>query len=186
VYEYVWDKYLEKNGISPSKVTFVPYSSLDEAAVSIRNGDMDAVWLGGNQTVRFKTFQGIHVLADISASGANISSYLILPRKYVSAHPDVVSNLLLALQEAIAYIPQHKQETADLVYRELKLPKEGVLQDLAGFNLYVGFSKEDFAHLQSLKTWLEQRGILKGHYELRDKINVAPLRKVLPKLVTYQ
>lgn len=186
VYEYVWFKYLETHGVDPKKVTFVPYSSLDEAAVSLKKGDMDAVWLGGGQTARFKTFTEVKVLGNVSTSGTNISSYLLLKRSFVEANPDVVSRLLLALQQAIDYIPGHKDETAELAFRELKLPKEGVLKELEGFNLTLGFTQEDYKHLQSLKAWTEQQGILKSNYDLKDKINVAPLRKALPKLVNFE
>ena len=47
VLEYVWTRYLEKNGVDPSMVTFVAYNSPDEAAAGIKRGDIDALWLRG-------------------------------------------------------------------------------------------------------------------------------------------
>lgn len=56
VLEYVWTRYFEKNGVDPSMVTFVAYSSPDEAAAGIKRGDIDALWQLGALVEKFKSF----------------------------------------------------------------------------------------------------------------------------------
>ncbi len=177
VYEYVWAKYLEKNNIDEKEVTYVPYSTPDEAIVSLQKGDMDAVWIGGALVDKFKAIKGVKALIDVSGSGVNISSYLLVDTAFVKNNPDAVSSVLKALDEGIRYIPDHKEETAEVAFKELKLPKDRVLEDLQSTNYTLGFTQEDYLHLQDVKKWVESKGILKDKYELKDKINIEPLKK---------
>jgi len=186
VYEYVWAKYLEKNNIDPKTVTYVPFSTPDEAIVSLHNGDMDAVWIGGALTSKFQTLKEVKQLATVLDSGVNISSYLMLDASFVKQNPDAVNGILKALDEGIRYIPDHADETADLAFKELKLPKDSVLQDLKYTNYTLGFSQEDFDHLQDVKSWAEKNGVLKTSYNLKDKINIDPIKKAFPDLLTYK
>ncbi|SDI01497.1 ABC transporter substrate-binding protein [Paenibacillus naphthalenovorans] len=186
VYEYVWAKYLEKNNIDEKEVTYVPYSTPDEAIVSLQKGDMDAVWIGGALVDKFKAIKGVKALIDVSGSGVNISSYLLVDTAFVKNNPDAVSSVLKALDEGIRYIPDHKEETAEVAFKELKLPKDRVLEDLQSTNYTLGFTQEDYLHLQDVKKWVESKGILKDKYELKDKINIEPLKKALPETVSYE
>ncbi len=185
VYEYVWAKYLEKNHIAGSEIKYVAFSTLDAAIVSLQRGDMDAVWIGGAMTAKFQNLKGVKALATVQDSGVNISSYLLLESAFVEKNSDTVASILKALDEGIRYIARHPQETADLAFKELKLPKDSVLTELDYTNYALGFSQEDFDHLQDVKRWVEDHGILKDKYELKDKINVKPLEKSFPGRLTY-
>lgn len=186
VYEYVWAKYLEKNNIAANEIKYVPFSTPDEAIVSLQKGDMDAVWIGGALIAKFQKLKGIKQLATVNDSGVNISSYLLLDANFVKQNPDKVTGIIKALDEGIRYIPGHEQETAEVVFKEIKLPKDSVLLDLQYTNYTLGFSQEDFDHLQDIKKWTEDNGVLKSKYELKDKINIEPLKKAFPELVTYK
>lgn len=186
VYEYVWAKYLEKNNISESDITYVPYSTPDEAIVGMQKGDIDAVWIGGALTDKFKSVAGAKEIADVSDSGVQVDSYLIMQRSFVEKNPDTVRDILKAINEGIQYVNTHHEETADIAFKQLKLPKEDVVKDLNRTNYVLGFTKEDGEHLEDMKLWLEQKGILKEKFELKDKISVEPLKKALPESVTYE
>jgi len=185
VYEYVWAKYLEKNNIAASEVEYVPFSTPDEAIVSLQKGDMDAVWIGGALTEKFKPLKGIISFASILDSGTNVSSYLVVDTKFLKQNPNAVASILKALNEGMDYIPDHKDETAALAFKELKLPKDSVLDDLEYTNYALGFSQEDFTHLQDIKEWAESKGILKTNYDLKEKIDIEPLKQAFPDRVTY-
>lgn len=186
VYEYVWAKYLEKNNIAADAIKYVPFSTPDEAIVSLQKGDMDAVWIGGALISKFQNLKGVKQLATVLDSGVNISSYLLMDASFAKQNPDAVAAILKALDEGIRYIPDHVDETADLAFKELKLPKDSVLQDLQYTNYTLGFSQDDFDHLQDVKSWAEKNGVLKASYELKDKINIEPLKKTFPDLLTYK
>ncbi|UHA76090.1 ABC transporter substrate-binding protein [Paenibacillus sp. 481] len=185
VYEYIWAKYLEQQGIPEQDIVYVPFQSPDEAIVAMEKGQMDAVWAGGILIEKFKKLDGVHVLATSKDANIKIVTYFVMQQAFVKQHEKAVGHILQALNESIAYVPKHPEETADVAFKELKLPKDGVLKDIDQVNYVIGFSQEDFDHLQAMKTWLEKRGLLKVKYNLKDKINVDPLKRVLPHSVTY-
>lgn len=185
VYEYVWAKFLEKNNIAADEIKYVPFSTPDEAMVSLKKGDMDAVWIGGALTSKFKELEGVKPLLNILDSGVNISAYLLVERSFAEQNPEKIASALKAIKEGIDYIPGHEEETAKLVYEELKLPEESVLDDLKYTNFALGFSQEDFEHLEDIQKWSEEHGILTDKYELKDKIDTKPLELAFPELLSY-
>lgn len=185
VYEYVWAKFLEKLKIDEKDVKMVYYSTPDEAIVALTKGEMDAVWSGGALLEKFLKVDGIKNLGDMNQTDVKISSFQVVDAGYLKNNAQTVTNYLKAVKEGIDYIPSHKEQTAELAFRDIKLPKEGVLKDLDTQNYVLGFTKEDYEHLESMKTWLEQKGILKDKYELKDKIDVGALKAAFPELVTY-
>lgn len=185
VYEYVWAKFLEKLKIDEKDVKMVYYSTPDEAIVALTKGEMDAVWSGGALLEKFLKVDGVKNLGDLNQTDVKISSFQVVDAGYLKNNGKTVANYLKAVKEGIDYIPSHKEQTADLAFREIKLPKDGVLKDLETQNYVLGFTKEDYEHLQNMKTWLEQKGILKDKYELKDKIEVDALKAAFPELVTY-
>lgn len=185
VYEYVWAKYLEKNNIDIEDITYVPFSTPDEAIVSLQNGDMDAVWIGGALTSKFKELEGVKSLGNVLDAGVNISAYLLIDKSFAQQNPETVASVIKAINDGIDYIPGHEEETAKIAFQELKLPEESVLDDLKYTNYDLGFSQEDYDHLQDIKTWSEEHGILTDSYELKDKIYTRPLENSFPDRLTY-
>ncbi len=185
VYEYVWAKYLEKNNIDEGEIEYVLFSTPDEAMVSLQNGDMDAIWMGGAMSSKFTEIKGVKTLGNVFDSDVNISSFLLLERSFAEQNPDAAASILKAVNDGINYIPGHEKETAELAFKELKLPVESVLDDLKYTNFSLGFSQEDFEHLEDIKKWSEDHGILTDKYDLKEKINTEPLKKSFPELLTY-
>lgn len=185
VYEYVWAKFLEKLNIDEKDIKMVYYSTPDEAIVALTKGEMDAVWSGGALLEKFLKVDGIKSLGDMNQTDVKISSFQVVDAGYLKTNAQTVTHYLKAVKEGIDYIPAHKEQTAELAFRDIKLPKEGVLKDLDTQNYVLGFTKEDYQHLESMKAWLEQRGILKDKYELKDKIDVEALKAAFPDTVTY-
>lgn len=185
VYEYVWARFLEKFQIADKEVKMVYYTTPDEAIVALTKGEMDAVWAGGALLDKFLKVEGIQTLGDMNLSGVKISAFQVVDTAFLKNNRKTVSQYLKAVKEAIDYIPAHKEQTAELAFREIKLPKDGVLKDLETQNYVLGFTKEDYEHLQHMKTWLEEKGILKDKYELKDKIDVRALKEAFPDSVTY-
>ncbi|HDR4571482.1 ABC transporter substrate-binding protein [Bacillus cytotoxicus] len=186
VTEYVWSKYLEAKHINEKHITFVPYSTPDEAIVGMKKGDIDAVWSSGAMTDKFKSINGVKKLDDLKSAGITIDSYLLAKRSFAEKHPEAVENILKALSEGIQYVKNNKQETAKLAFEQLKLPEQDALKDIEKQNYVLGFTKEDKKHLEDMKTWLKKKGKLKDQYELKDKLNLEPLKKAFPESVTYK
>ncbi|TYP70222.1 ABC transporter substrate-binding protein [Paenibacillus methanolicus] len=186
VYEYIWSKYLEAAGIDESKVKYVPYSTPDEGLVGMQKGQIDAVIAASIFIDKFLGLEGAHKIGDLSDANASISSYFVVQTKFVEEHPEAVAGILRAVNDSIAYIKDHKEETAQLAFDEVKLPKEGVLKDLEQLTYTVGFSQEDFDHLTEMKQFIMDKGILKVDYDLKEKLALEPLKQAFPDLVTYK
>lgn len=185
VLEYIWAKYLEKNHIDPKAVTFVPYTTPDEAAVGVKHGDIDAVWQLGALIEKFKTYPELKLFSDLGASGTSVTGYLLFQRAFVNKNPAAVGEILLAIQQGADFVRQHKDATGDIAFRELKLPKANVVKDIDRTDYSVGFAEDDYRHLEDIKAWLEARGLLKVNYNLKDKFILAPAKQVIPSLVTF-
>ncbi|MBB3108631.1 ABC-type nitrate/sulfonate/bicarbonate transport system substrate-binding protein [Paenibacillus phyllosphaerae] len=186
VYEYIWSKYLENVGVDESKVKFVPYSTPDEGLIGMQKGQIDAVIAASIFIEKFLGIKGAHQIGDLSDANASISSYFVVQSKFIEEHPEAVANILKAVKEAVDYIADHKEETAQLAFDEVKLPKEGVLKDLEQLTYTIGFSQEDYEHLEEMKSFIKDKGILKVDYDLKSKLALDPLREAFPDLVTYK
>jgi sulfonate transport system substrate-binding protein len=185
VNEYVWSQYLKKNQIKETDVEFVPFSTPDEAIVGVQKGDIEAVWASGSLLEKYKAIEGVHQLDDLLGAGVSIDSYLLADRSFVEQNPQAIENTLKALNEGIQYVKGNKEDTAKLAFEQLKIPAEDALKDIERQNYVLGFTKEDAQHLEEMKEWIEEKGLLKESFDLKDKLIVDPLEKVLPESVTY-
>ncbi|OCA91784.1 ABC transporter substrate-binding protein [Pseudobacillus wudalianchiensis] len=186
VTEYVWAKYLEAYQISEKDITYVPYSTPDEAIVGVKKGDIDAVWSAGALLDKFKSIEGVTQLDDLRSAGVTIDSYLLAKRSFVEEHPEAVEAILKALSQGIDYVNHHHKETAKIAFQQLKVPEKDALKDIERQNYVLGFTAEDLKHLEDMKTWLEEKGILKDSYELKDKLYLDPLENTFSQLVTVE
>ncbi len=185
VNEFVWAQYLKAHDLSEKDITYVPYSTPDEAIVGVKKRDIDAVWVSGALLEKFKSIEGVHQIDDLTGAGITIDSYLLAKKALVKENPKAVENALKALNEGVQYVQNHKEETAKLAFEQLKLPEDGVLKDLDRNNYVLGFTKEDANHLEEMKSWMEEKGILSKSFSLDDKLSLEPLKKALPESVNY-
>lgn len=186
VNEYVWSQYLKKNKLKETDVEFVPYSTPDEAIVGMQKGDIEAVWASGSLLEKFKAIEGVHQLDDLLGAGVSIDSYLLADRTFVEQNPEAIANLFKALNEGIDYVKGNKEDTAKLAFEQLKIPAEDALKDIERQNYVLGFTQEDAEHLEEMKKWIEEKGLLKESFDLKDKLMLDPLKQAFPELVTFQ
>src|SRR3954471_19297232 len=186
VNEYVWSQYLKKNQIKETDIEFVPFSTPDEAIVGIQKGDIEAVWASGSLLEKYKAIDGVSQLDDLLGAGVSIDGYLLADRSFVEQNPKAIENALKALNEGIEYVKSNKEDTAKLAFEQLKIPAEDALKDIERQNYVLGFTKEDAAHLEEMKKWIEERGLLKESFDLKDKLLLDPLKNAFPETVTYQ
>jgi ABC-type nitrate/sulfonate/bicarbonate transport system substrate-binding protein len=187
VSEYHWAKYLEYYQISEDDIEFVPYSTPDEAIVGVKKGDIDVVFGSGALLEKFKQIEGVHEIDKLSSvPDINVSSYLIVDRKFVEAHPDAIASLISGIEKGIEFVEADPEGTADIAYDELKIAKEDVLRDLERQNFTLGFTQQDFEHLSTMKQYLLDRGILTEDYDLTEKLYLEPAKQAVPDKVTYQ
>lgn len=186
VLEYTWAKYLEKNNIDPKSVTFVPYTSPDEAAVGFQRGDIDALWQLGALVDKFLTFPKIKRFGDLGDAGTSTDGYLLLQRAFVEKNPGAVAGILRAIRDGALYVKAHPAETGALAFKELKLPADIVAKDVERNDYSLGFTEADWNHLSDLKRFVESKGLIKVPYNLADKVVLGPLKQAFPSVTVYE
>lgn len=186
VSEYQWSRYLEYVGIAEEDIKFVPFSTPDEAIVGVKKGDIDVVLGTGALVDKFKSIDGVHQIDTLdSVEDLQLGSYLVVDREYAEANPQAVSHLIEGIAEGITYVEENPDGVAEIAYNDLKIPKEDVLRDLERQNFVLGFTQQDYEHLEEMKDYLLARGILDEDYDLADKLYLTPAREVIPEKVTY-
>ncbi|MDF2922116.1 MAG: nitrate transporter substrate-binding protein [Paenibacillaceae bacterium] len=184
---YLWDKFLAEHNVALKDVSVIGQGGMDEALVALKRGEIDAAWVNGSTLAeKFTAIEGVHQLTDMSQTQVRIGGGFIVPNTLLKEHPDAIANFLLALDETSKFISANQEEVAELLYKEVKLPKEAVLKDLPFNTWEVGFAQQSYDSFVSQKKYMVDNGIIKDDYELGAKINLEPLKRVFPQRVTYK
>ncbi|WP_127530604.1 ABC transporter substrate-binding protein [Paenibacillus kobensis] len=183
---YLWDDYLSSNGLTLDDVKVVGQGGNDEAYVALKKGEIDAVWvLGAAMTEKFAAIEGVHELTDMSKTNVRTGGDLIVPTTLVKEHPAALANFVRALEESSQFIASNPDEVADILYKEVKQPKDATLKDLPALNWSVGFSQEAFDSLNKQKQYMVENGIIEKDFNLADKIVLDAVKEAVPDRVTY-
>jgi len=183
---YLWDEYLKENGIALKDTEQIGQGGFDEAYVALKKGEIDATWVVGAALIgKFQAIKGVHELTDMSKTKVRIGGGIVAPNSLIQEHPQAIGNFLLALDEASKYIAANAEETADILYKEVKQPKEATIRDLPTNNWEIGFKQESFDSLLSQKKYMIGAGIIKEDFDLASKLNLDGVKQVLPDRVSY-
>lgn len=183
---YLWDEYLTSQNVSLDDVELIGQGGFDEAYIALKKGEIDAAWVYGSAMIaKFEAIEGARQLTDMSQTRVRIGGDLIVPDALIREHPEGVANLLRALDESSRYIAAHPDETADILYKETKQPKDATLKDLALNNWNIGFTQEAFDGLSGLKKYMIDNGIIQHDFDLDGKIYLDAIRQAAPDRVTY-
>lgn len=183
---YLWDEYLKDNGVAADDTKQIGQGGFDEAYVALKKGEIDAAWVVGAAMIeKFDAIEGVHELTDMSKTSVRIGGGIIAPNSLIKEHPTAVANLLRALDEASKFITDNPEKTADILFDEVKQPKESTLRDLSTNNWQIGFKQESFDSLSSQKKYMIGAGIIKDDFDLASKINLDGIKQAAPDRVTY-
>lgn len=182
---YLWDVFLTENGVDPKNVTLTGQGGSDEAYIALKNGEVDAAWVTGAVMLqKFEEIEGVHVLTDMAQTSVRIGSQIVVPDKLIEEHPKTVANFLKAVDEASQFAKENPDEVADILYDEVKQPREATLKDLAESNWNIDFTQDALDSLTRQKKYMVENGIIQTDFELKDKINLEFLKEILPDRVT--
>jgi ABC-type nitrate/sulfonate/bicarbonate transport system substrate-binding protein len=183
--EYVWAQTLKKFGVDPKSVNMQYFTSVAEEIASVQSGNSAAVWVGKATKSKILEIPHVKELGDYRLIDVEMKGYLVFKDQFIKEHPEIVENVLKALQEASDYIAQNPQEVVDIAYQDLKLPKEDVRKSLGTYEYTVRFNQSDYDHLNDIATWSMENGLIKNRFEVKDFLSLDILKKALPEAVTY-
>ncbi|GIO40803.1 ABC transporter substrate-binding protein [Paenibacillus apis] len=182
---YLWDVFLTENGVDPKNVTLTGQGGSDEAYIALKNGEVDAAWVTGAVMLqKFEEIEGVHVLTDMAQTSVRIGGQIVVPDKLIEEHPKMVANFLKAVDEASQFAKENPDEVADILYDEVKQPREATLKDLSESNWNIDFTQDALDSLNRQKKYMVENGIIQTDFELADKINLEFLKEILPDRVT--
>ncbi|GGF65982.1 hypothetical protein GCM10010912_08800 [Paenibacillus albidus] len=184
---YLWDEYLKENKIALSTVTLTGQGAFDEAYIALKQGDVDAAWFSGSAlTDKLLALDGVHELTDMSKTNVRLGMGIVTSDEFLKQNPDGVAAFLAAVDEAGTYAQEHPEEVADLMFKEVKQPKEATLKDLPNNPWHLGFSQAAYDSLANQKKYMVDTGIIAQEFDLDSKLNLAALKQALPEEATYQ
>ncbi|WP_145038124.1 ABC transporter substrate-binding protein [Paenibacillus sp. Y412MC10] len=181
---YLWDVYLADNGVALSDVELIGQGGFDEAYVALKKGEIDAAWVyGAVLNEKFGALAEARELSDMSKTPVRLGTGLIASNELINSNKEGFVALLKALDEASAYAQAHPEEAADLMYEEVKQPKEATLKDLPKNPWSIGFTDKAYAGLRGQKEYMVANGIIEKDFELNDKLNLDLVRTAFPDRV---
>jgi NitT/TauT family transport system substrate-binding protein len=183
---YLWDEYLKEQGVALGDVKLTGQGGFDEAFIALKQGDIDAAWVIGSALVdKLDALEGVHELSDMSKTTVRLGMGLVSGDEFIKANPEGIGEFLAAVNEASAYVQANPDEVADLMFKEVKQPKENTLKDLPLNPWVIGFTPAAYDSLASQKKYMIDAGIIEKDFDLESTLNLEPLKQVLPDTVTY-
>ncbi|MGN7454854.1 ABC transporter substrate-binding protein [Paenibacillus pasadenensis] len=181
---YLWDVYLGEQGLKLDDVKLIGQGGLDEAYVALRKGEIDAVWVfGAINHEKFSAIEGVHELSDMSKTPVRLGTGLIATNELLQKEPEAVTGFLKALDEASSYAQANPDETADILYKTVKQPREATLKDLPKNPWSIGFTEKAYEGLKSQKKYMVDNGIIQQDFDLDGKLKLDLVRAAFPDRV---
>lgn len=184
---YLWDEYLKEHQLALSDVELIGQGAFDEAYIALKQGAVDGAWFYGSVlNDKLYAIKGVHELTDMSKTTVRLGMGIVTANDFASNNPEGIANFLAAVDEAGTYAQEHPEEVAELMFKEVKQPKESTLKDLPNNPWDLGFTQAAYDSLANQKKYMVDTGIIEKDFDLDSKLNLEPLTKALPEAVTYK
>lgn len=184
---YLWDEYLKEHQVALGDVELIGQGAFDESYIALKQGDVDGAWFYGSVlNDKLGALAGVHELTDMSKTSVRLGTGIVAGNDFVAKNTQGIANFLAAVDEAADYSLAHPEEVADLMYDEVKQPKEATLKDLPNNPWALGFTQVSYDSLANQKKYMVDNGIIEKDFDLDSKLNLDPLTKALPEEVTYK
>ncbi|MEM5769364.1 MAG: ABC transporter substrate-binding protein [Bacillota bacterium] len=185
VTEYIFKRYLTAHNIQENEVIKVNLTSQAEIQAAFERGDIQAAFFSGLWLEKALKVPGSTIIgsaADIPFEGRG---FAVVREQFYKQNPDAVRRVLLALDEASQWISQNPEGAGEVGYKAVKLPKEGLSKEVKDNSYDIRLSQEDVKQLADVYEWSVQNNLIKGGFDLKDKILTEPLKLALPDKLTY-
>lgn len=184
---YLWDEYLKEHQLALSDVELIGQGAFDEAYIALKQGAVDGAWFYGSVlNDKLYALKGVHELTDMSKTTVRLGMGIVTSNDFASNNPEGIANFLAAVNEAGTYAQEHPEEVAELMFKEVKQPKESTLKDLPNNPWDLGFTQAAYDSLANQKKYMVDNGIIEKDFDLDSKLNLEPLTQALPEAVTYK
>lgn len=183
--EYTTVRYLEKYNIKIDEVKKQGFSSDAEIISAFQKGDVQATFFGGNLLDKALKVQGAKVIGSKADIPFASRGFLAANSKFLS-QKDVTKNILLALNDAVKYINENPSGAAEIMAKALKVPKDSLEKDIKSRVNDIRLNDEDVQQLQDVYKYSTDNKLIKGGFDLKEKIDIDALKEALSEKLTYK
>lgn len=185
VNEYAWAKYLEKVNLKQNDVIKQGLTSNAEVLAAFERGDVKAAFFGGSFLDKALKVDGAKVIGSYADIPFAPKGFVVATGSLLKDKPEAAEKVLKALDEATKWIKDNNEEAGEIAFKAYKLPKDSVVRELKDYTLDIRLNQEDISQLKDVYDYAVKNNLIKGDYNLKDKIVSDPLKKVLPDKVTF-
>ncbi|BBB89631.1 MAG TPA: ABC transporter substrate-binding protein [Methylomusa anaerophila] len=185
VQEYIVSRYLDKNGYKEGEVNRVGLTSAAEIFAAFDRGDINLAFFSGTWLDKAVKVPGARIIGSQADIPFEARGFLVVKEKLLKEKPEAAKRILLALDEASQWINEHPEETGEIAFKAVKLPKEAVARDIKDITNEIRLTAEDVAQLKDVYEYAIKNKLIKGGFELKDKIVVDPLQQTFPQKLAY-
>lgn len=185
VREYVVAKYLDRFKIKQNDVIKEGLSSNAEIQAAFERGDIKAAFFGGSFLDRALNVPGAKVIGSQADIPFEAKGFLVVTAKFLKEKPLAAERLLLALNDASQWIVKNPKGAGEVAFKAAKLPKDTVARDIIDVSNEIRLSQEDVQQLKNVYDYAVKHKLIRGGFDLKDKIVLGPLKKTFPKKLTY-
>lgn len=170
-------------GLDVSKQKVVQTDSSMTSLALAKNGDAAAIVATGAQGKRFEE-QGWKLVASPQEIGIDVSSYLITTKDFAEKNSELLANYIKALDESVAYINSHLDESAEKIAARFGINAEDFKDNWTQLTIKFGLSETAAAHLSSVKDWAFANGKFPEDYNIRQFYYTKAAKAAFPENVT--
>ena len=182
--EYETTLFLAHYGIQ--NVNWIELSSTSEIVAALQRGDIQAAIFSGNSLEQALTVEGATVIGSMKVVNFSPRSFLVSSADYAESNPEVLSNLLKAVDEALQWVNADKEQAASALAASLVAPKENVLKDLNNYSFEVRLATDDVQQLKNINDDAAKSSLYDTNFELTNYIDTNPIELALPNKLTYK
>jgi NitT/TauT family transport system substrate-binding protein len=174
VIEYVTDRLLEAEGLSPDQITFLAVPKIPDRLALLDSGELRAATLP-DPLASLAIAGGATVVVDDTTHPEYGNSVISFSRAFLDAHPDAVRGFLAALEDATNEINGDKSRWGDLLTEQKLVPAP-----LLGSYVLPDFPKASIpteAQFDDVVAWEMGKGLISAELHFADSVDGSFLPK---------
>ncbi|MBC2582344.1 ABC transporter substrate-binding protein [Clostridium sp. DJ247] len=183
--EYVLARYLEKNNIKLNEVKIQGFTSNAEQIAGFERGDIKGGFFAGVSLDKVLKTSGAKVIGTQADIPFQSRAFLIVKDKLLKEKPEAAKRIILALDEATRFINENPEAAAEIEAKIIKAPKDSVLREIKDYTFDIRLADDDVKQLNDVYDYAVKNNLIKGGFNLKDKIITDPLKQAIPAKLTY-
>lgn len=187
VTHYAVAKYLESAGLSLNDVDLLNVQQ--EAANSLRSGDIDAAVLGNIQAHQLQDEGTVTILDE---NQTPIYNYVVGREAFFKKYPDLTERVLKLINDTWEQVDADKERYeefyAEKSGEDLDVVKESWSDGVQGFpeRYATDFTEEDLKEYHSFTDWMKQNKYLDSKVDVDKLLDLTYIKKLNPGVTTKE